>query len=119
MLKAPAHLAELDHLVNAFPGAVIVHLHRDIVETIASAASLFAVFRSTYSDEVDPFDVGTFQTEQTELRLRRAVEYRSRARPRRQRSSTSVIARWSQIRLPQRRKSTAPPAWILPPTSAC
>lgn len=77
LLKAPAHVAELDHLVSAFPGAVIVHLHRDVVETIASGASLFAVFRSTYSDQVDPVDVGRFQAEQTELWLRRAVEYRA------------------------------------------
>jgi len=54
-------------------------LHRDIVETIASGASLFTVFRSTYSDEVDPVDVGRFQTEQTELWLRRAVNYRVEA----------------------------------------
>lgn len=79
LLKAPAHLAELPHLVSAFPGAVIVHLHRDIVETISSGASLFAVFRSTYSDDVDPIDVGRFQSEQTELWLRRTVEYRRTA----------------------------------------
>lgn len=75
VLKAPAHTAELRTVVETFPGAVVVHLHRDIVETIASGASLFAVFRSTYSDSVDPIDVGRFQTEQTELWLRRAAEY--------------------------------------------
>lgn len=79
LLKAPAHVAELGHLVSAFPGAVIVHLHRDIVETIASGASLFAVFRSTYSDEVDGRDVGRFQADQSELWLRRAVAFRTSA----------------------------------------
>jgi len=77
VLKAPAHTAELDHLVEAFPGAVVVHLHRDIVATIASGASLFAVFRSTYSDEVDGADVGRFQADQTELWFRRAAAYRA------------------------------------------
>lgn len=77
VLKAPAHTAELPHLVAAFPGAVIVHLHRDIVETVASGASLFAVFRSTYSDHVDAADVGRFQAEQTERWLRRAAVYRA------------------------------------------
>lgn len=77
VLKAPAHLAELDHLVAAFPGCVVVHLHRDIVETIASGASLFATFRSMYSDEVDAVDVGRFQAEQTERWMRRAVAFRS------------------------------------------
>jgi hypothetical protein len=77
VLKAPPHLAELANLVEAFPGAVIVLLHRDIVETIASGASLFAVFRSTYSDEVDPVDVGRFQVDQTERWYRRAVAFRA------------------------------------------
>lgn len=77
LLKAPAHTAELRALVDTFPGATIVHLHRDIVETISSGASLFAVFRSTYSDDVDPVDVGRFLTEQTETWMRRAVAYRT------------------------------------------
>ena len=51
-------------------------LHRDIVETVASGASLFATFRSTYSDEVDAVDVGRFQANQTELWLRRAIDFR-------------------------------------------
>lgn len=77
LLKAPAHLAELPSLAAAFPDACIVHLHRDIVETIASGASLFAVFRSTYSDAVDPEDVGRFQTGQTALWLDRALAFRA------------------------------------------
>jgi len=77
VLKAPPHLAELPHLVAAFPGAVVVHLHRDIVETVASGASLFAVFRSTFSDEVDAADVGRFQADQTEDWFRRAAAYRT------------------------------------------
>jgi hypothetical protein len=81
VLKAPAHTAELDHLAETFPGAVVVQLHRDIVDTLASGASLFAVYRSTYSDDVDPIEVGRHQLEQCELWLRRAVDYR-RARPR-------------------------------------
>lgn len=76
VLKAPPHLAELASLSRAFPGSVVVVLHRDRVETIASGASLFAVFRSTYSDEVDPADVGRFQTQQTERWLRRAAAFR-------------------------------------------
>ncbi len=77
VLKAPPHLAELPHLVAAFPGAVVVHLHRDIVETVASGASLFAVFRSTFSDEVDAVDVGRAQADQTELWCRRAQAFRA------------------------------------------
>lgn len=77
LLKAPAHTAELAHLAATYPGVCIVHLHRDIVETVASGASLFATYRSTYSDHVDGADVGRFQTEQTALWLRRAAEFKA------------------------------------------
>jgi hypothetical protein len=77
VLKAPAHTAELPHLAVAEPGAVVVHLHRDIVETVASGASLFATFRSIYSDDVDGADVGRFQTDQTARWLDRALAFRS------------------------------------------
>jgi len=77
VLKAPPHTAELPSLVEAFPGAVVVHLHRDVVETVASGASLFAVFRTTYSDEVDAAEVGRTLVDQTELWFRRAGGYRA------------------------------------------
>ncbi|MFE0750973.1 sulfotransferase [Gordonia sp. NPDC058843] len=77
LLKAPAHTPELAHLVSTYPGVCIVHLHRDIVETVASGASLFATYRSTYSDDVDGHDVGRFQIEQSELWFRRALDFRS------------------------------------------
>jgi hypothetical protein len=80
LLKAPGHTPELAHLASVFPGACVVFLQRDIVETIASGASLFATFRSTYSDAVDPVDVGRFLTEQTELWLRRAARFRASER---------------------------------------
>ena len=79
LCKAPAHTAELDHLLAEFPDATVVHLHRDVVETVASGSSLFAVFRSTYSDEVDPVDVGDFQLRTTERWFDRAMAARDRA----------------------------------------
>ncbi|OBK22848.1 hypothetical protein A5634_06595 [Mycobacterium asiaticum] len=77
VLKAPAHTAELRHLAAAFPGAVVVQIHRDIVETLTSGSSLFAVYRSTYSDDVDALDVGRQQIDQSELWFRRAAEFRA------------------------------------------
>lgn len=77
VLKAPAHTAELASLAAAFPQAVIVWLHRDVVETVASGASLFAVFRSTYSDRVDPADVGAYQARQTARWFNRALDFRA------------------------------------------
>jgi hypothetical protein len=77
VLKAPAHTAELRHVARVFPGAIVIQIHRDIVATIASGASLFAVYQSTYSDDVDAVDVGRRQADQSELWFRRATEFRS------------------------------------------
>lgn len=76
VLKAPAHTAELPSLLAAFPDAIVVHLHRDVVQTVTSGASLFAVFRSTYSDDVDPADVGRYQLETTATWFDRAMAAR-------------------------------------------
>jgi len=76
VLKAPAHTAELPSLFAAFPDAVVIHLHRDVVQTVTSGASLFAVFRSTYSDGVDPQDVGRYQLEATAAWFDRAMAAR-------------------------------------------
>jgi len=76
VLKAPAHTAELPSLLAAFPDAFIVQLHRDVVETVTSGASLFAVFRSTYSDDVDPAEVGRYQLDMTATWFERAMRAR-------------------------------------------
>lgn len=77
VLKAPAHTAELQHVAAVFPGATVVQIHRDIVTTITSGTSLFAVYQATYSDEVDPVDVGHRQMDQSELWFRRAHAFRT------------------------------------------
>lgn len=76
LLKAPAHTAELPALLAAFPDAIVIHLHRDVVQTVTSGASLFAVFRSTYSDQVDAADVGRYQLETTAAWFDRAMAAR-------------------------------------------
>jgi hypothetical protein len=76
VLKAPAHTAALPALWAAFPDAVVLHLHRDVVETVTSGASLFAVFRSTYSDEVDPAELGRYQLDMTAEWFTRAMAAR-------------------------------------------
>lgn len=76
ILKAPAHTAGLAALMAVFPDALIVHLHRDMVQTVTSGASLFAVFRSTYSDAVDAAEVGRYQLEMTQAWIDRALAAR-------------------------------------------
>lgn len=76
VLKAPAHTAALGSLLTVFPDAYVVHLHRDVVQTVTSGASLFATFRAIYSDQVDPVDVGRYQMEMTALWFERAMAAR-------------------------------------------
>ncbi len=77
VLKAPAHTAELDHLIDTFPRVVVVEIHRDIVDMLTSGTSLFALYQSTYSDDVQAAEVARQQMDQTELWLRRARDVRS------------------------------------------
>jgi hypothetical protein len=44
---------------------------------VTSGASLFAVFRSTYSDQVDPVEVGRYQLDMTATWFERAVRARA------------------------------------------
>jgi hypothetical protein len=76
VLKAPYHLPELHALLQVYPDACIIHTHRDIVETVSSTASLFAVFRSTLSDHVDPLVVGAEQVILLHAWLHRAMAVR-------------------------------------------
>lgn len=61
LLKAPYHLPALEALARAYPDACIIHTHRDVVDAVTSTCSLYSVFRSTFSDLVDPFTVGRQQ----------------------------------------------------------
>ena len=42
VLKAPQHLCQLDDLLDRFPGALVVRMHRDPIACMASTASLVA-----------------------------------------------------------------------------
>jgi hypothetical protein len=58
VLKAPAHLFDLEAMFRTYPDACVVMTHRDPLEVTASNASLTATLRSAFSDEVAPFEVG-------------------------------------------------------------
>ena len=58
VLKAPSHLHALDALFETYPDALVVQTHRDPVTVLASVASLTAVLRAGFSDQVDRAEIG-------------------------------------------------------------
>jgi sulfotransferase family protein len=58
VLKAPAHLAALRELATVYPDVGVIMMHREPLEVLPSEASLHVVLRRTFSDTVDPAEVG-------------------------------------------------------------
>lgn len=58
VLKAPFHLAYIEHLIRLFPDVRFVQTHRDPVETTPSISSMYSALWTLGSDEVDKHVVG-------------------------------------------------------------
>lgn len=80
VLKAPAHLYGIDAIFAAYPDAGVVLTHRDPLEVVASVASLHSVLRDTFSDGVDPFEVGAEVCQRWSAGIARALHDRDSGR---------------------------------------
>jgi hypothetical protein len=78
LLKAPAHLGQLPLLLQYFPGATVVHCHRDPLEAIPSMAGLAAASRRFHSDARQDKEVGEFVLDLWSRQMRRYCEARER-----------------------------------------
>ncbi len=78
LLKAPFHLGYLDLLCETFPGVRILHTHRDPLETIPSAASMYSALWALGRDEVDEREVGRQVVERYRWALGRCIAARER-----------------------------------------
>jgi hypothetical protein len=87
VLKSPGHLWSLDALLDAYPDAVIIQTHRHPAEVMASTASLHAVLRSAYSDDIQPAAIGP----EILQHFSRAIEQATRARANRPRDAHRFI----------------------------
>ena len=58
LLKAPGHMHGIEALLDRYPGAQFVQLHREAEACIPSMASLYAALRATTRQRVDAADIG-------------------------------------------------------------
>lgn len=63
VLKYPAHLRELDVLLETYPDACIVQTHRDPARVLPSICSLVTGWRSLYEGSADAKAIGAWQVE--------------------------------------------------------
>jgi hypothetical protein len=78
VLKCPFHLWSLDALVDAYPTARFIYLHRDPATVVASMASLCAALRAARSDRVDHAELARFWLEKIAGALSTVAEARRR-----------------------------------------
>ena len=76
ILKAPRHLFFLQALLNAFPNAGIIWLHRDPCQAISSMSSLSHLLRSNYSEVSNPKETGKIWFNESLENLRTAMDTR-------------------------------------------
>jgi hypothetical protein len=82
VLKDPTHLVHLETLIELFPDARFIFIHRDPAKAISSICSLTAYTRAIFSDEVDPWEIGAeVLNGYWPLALERAQSIRSRLAP--------------------------------------
>ncbi len=78
VLKSPFHLAYIDVLCEVFPGARVIQTHRDPLETIPSAASMYRSLWELGSDRIDRRLVGAQVRERFAWALARCLRSRER-----------------------------------------
>lgn len=81
VLKYPAHMRELDVLLETYPDACIVQTHRDPVKVLPSVCSLVTGWRSLYEGGADARAIGAWQVELYAGMMEKAMAVRARSRP--------------------------------------
>jgi len=58
LLKSPDHIAAIEAMLEIYPDACVIHMHRDPVKSVASWASLNAAFRGIYMRSINVGELG-------------------------------------------------------------
>ena len=78
LLKSPDHLAALDALLEVYPDACLIQLHRDPVQSVSSWASLNAAFRGIWSQHIDAPELGRQVLERLATDMDASIDARRR-----------------------------------------
>ena len=78
LLKSPAHLWQLDTLVDEYPDALIVQTHRDPLNVISSITALTGLLRRMASDETDLAECAAQSYEEIVVGLDRSLTLRDK-----------------------------------------
>ncbi len=76
VLKAPDHVHALEALVEEYPDARIVFMHRDPLKVVGSVASLTTILRGAFSRSADPCGLGAEETRILADKAVRMMEFR-------------------------------------------
>jgi len=76
VIKSPAHMWSPDCLMREYPGALVIHTHRDPVRVVCSLASLIDLLRRLSSDDVSIAAVANEWVDDVAVGLDRAVAAR-------------------------------------------
>jgi len=78
VFKAPDHVYSLDALIDTYPDAHIVFLHRDPMKVLGSVASLATKLRSAFSSQIDPVRTGINEARVLNEVTAKMMEFRDR-----------------------------------------
>jgi hypothetical protein len=79
VLKWPFHLWHLDALLDAFPDATVIHIHRHPQKAVASVCSLAALAREPFCDRIDNQALGQFWMDYNHEGLKLGLASRAKA----------------------------------------
>lgn len=79
VLKWPYHLWHLEALLQTFPDATVIHLHRNPGQSIPSVCSLAVAARAPFCERIDAVGLGEFWLNYCEAGLKRGLKGRQKA----------------------------------------
>lgn len=78
VLKAPDHVHSLSALLEIYPDARIVFLHRDPLKVLGSVASLATLLKGAFSSHIDPLHAGADEARILEEKILNIMEFQDR-----------------------------------------